>query len=120
MLRPDITGNVECGPDKKGSDEPMDPTESGVIESSGGGPDRIESNSGGPDIIGSGLDRTGSDHDGPDKSVIIPIIKYTASTDQTALCTSHTATGSDKPPPPTTSCTASDIDRRPPAPRTGG
>ena len=51
----------------------MDPTESGVIESSGGGPDRIESNSGGPDIIGSGPDRTGSDHDGPDKSVIIPI-----------------------------------------------
>ena len=50
----------------------MDPTESGVIESSGGGPDRIESNSGGPDIIGSGPDRTGSDHDGPDKSVIIP------------------------------------------------
>ena len=72
MLRPDITGNVECGPDKKGSDEPMDPTESGVIESSGGGPGRIESNSGGPDIIGSGPDRTGSDHDGPDKSVIIP------------------------------------------------
>ena len=56
----------------------MDPTESGVIESSGGGPDRIESNSGGPDIIGSGPDRTGSDHDGPDKSVIIPLFfKYT-------------------------------------------
>ena len=52
----------------------MDPTESGVIESSGGGPGRIESNSGGPDIIGSGPDRTGSDHDGPDKSVIIPNI----------------------------------------------
>jgi hypothetical protein len=51
----------------------MDPTESGVIESSGGGPDRTESNSGGPDIIGSGPDRTGSDHDGPDKSVIIPL-----------------------------------------------
>jgi hypothetical protein len=41
----------------------MDSTESGVIESSGGGPDRIESNSGGPDKIGSGPDRTGSDHD---------------------------------------------------------
>jgi hypothetical protein len=50
----------------------MDPTESGVIESSAGSPDIIESNSGGPDIIGSGPDRTGSDHDGPDKCVIIP------------------------------------------------
>jgi hypothetical protein len=76
LLRPDITGNVECGPDKKGSDEPMDSTESGVIESSGGGPDRIESNSGGPDKIGSGPDRTGSDHDGPDKSVLIPKTLY--------------------------------------------
>ena len=72
MLRPDISGSVECGPDKSGSDEPTDPIESRVIESSGGGPDRIESNSGGPDIIGSGPDRTGSDHDGPDKIVIIP------------------------------------------------
>jgi hypothetical protein len=61
LLRPDISGGVECGPDKSGSDEPTDPIESRVIESSGGGSDRIESNSGGPDIIGSGPDRTGSD-----------------------------------------------------------
>ena len=76
MLRPDISGSVECGPDKSGSDEPTDPIESRVIESSGGGSDRIESNSGGPDIIGSGPDRTGSGHDGPDKIVIIPFFLY--------------------------------------------
>jgi hypothetical protein len=76
LLRPDISGSVECGPDKSGSDEPTDPIESRVIESSGGGPDIIGSNSGGPNIIGIGPDRTGSDHaDGPDKSVII-ILNY--------------------------------------------